>query len=113
MNERCAALTAALPALPAAAAWQLYTAIPGLLTLMSMQVAQRLHSLCYATGLPLQQLVPHLLAFRRLAFVHPGTVESRLGLMARVARLDRRRAVRLMMQHPQLWLMDSRLLAQR
>jgi hypothetical protein len=113
VNERCEALSALLPELPTAAAWQLYTSIPGLLTFMTLQVAQRLHGQAYATGLPMQQLVQQLLAFRRLAFVHPVTVESRLGLLARVARLDRRRAVLLMAQQPQLWLMDSRQLGPR
>lgn len=113
VNERCEALAAVLPALPPSAAWQLYTAIPGLLTLMTLSVAQRLHGLAYATSLPLPQLLQQLLAFRRLAFVHPVTVESRLGLLARVARLDRRRAVLLMAQQPQLWLMDSRQLGPR
>jgi hypothetical protein len=113
VNERCEALTQVLPELPLAAAWQLYTSIPGLLNFMTLQVAQRLHGLTYATGLPLQQLVQQLLAFRRLAFVHPVTVESRVGLLARVAKLDRRRAVLLMAQQPQLWLMDSRQLGPR
>ncbi|WIA08655.1 hypothetical protein OEZ85_008082 [Tetradesmus obliquus] len=113
LNERCEALTAVLPELPPSSAWQLYTAIPGLLTLMTLSVAQRLHGLAYATSLPLPQLLQQLLAFRRLAFVHPVTVESRLGLLARVARLDRRRAVLLMAQQPQLWLMDSRQLGPR
>ncbi|KAF8072676.1 hypothetical protein HT031_000336 [Scenedesmus sp. PABB004] len=113
VNERCLALAAALAALPAGAAWSLYVAVPGLLTLGTREVAARLVGLAHATGLPLPALAATLAAHRRLAFLAPSTAESRVGLLARVARLDRRRAVVLMLQHPALWGMSSRALAPR
>lgn len=70
--------------------WQLYSAIPGLLTYQTSAVAQRLHGLSYATGWRMQQLVNELCGFRRLAFLHPNAVEVRVGMLARLTRLDRK-----------------------
>jgi hypothetical protein len=76
-------------------------------------VVQRLHGLSYATGWRMQQLVNELCCVRRLAFLHPNAVEVRVGVLSRLTGLDRRRAVSLMKQQPQLWLISSRLLAER
>eukprot|EP00775_Hariotina_reticulata_P004089 gene4089-4336_t len=111
--ERCTALRDVIPQLPPSAVWQLYTAIPGLLTYQTSTVAQRLHGLSYATDWRMQQLVTELCCFRRLAFLHPNAVEVRVGMLARLTRLDRGATVRLLRQQPGLWLISSRLLAER
>lgn len=54
-----------------------------------------------------------LCSYSPLAFLHPGSAESRLGLVAKLARIDRSQAVQLMSQHPQLWVTNSRLLGPR
>jgi hypothetical protein len=113
--ERTSELTAVLPELPAGAAWRLYTAIPGLLTATTLQVAQRLKGLSAATGRDIAtDLVPHMAATNpRLAFLAPGTAASRVGLAARLARLPLDGAVSLLQQHPPLWSMSSSALGPR
>jgi hypothetical protein len=111
--ERVDELVSTLHRLSPESAWQLYSSTPGLLTSPTMEVAQRLTGLAAATGLSLQDTVHYLCAFRPLAFVGPDTVASRVGLLAKVGRLERGAAVVLMQQHPALWLISSRLLAPR
>lgn len=111
--ERVDELVSTLHRLSPESAWQLYSTTPGLLTSPTMEVAQRLTGLAAATGLSLQAAVQYLCAFRPLAFVGPDTVASRVGLLAKVGRLERGAAVVLMQQHPALWLISSKLLAPR
>lgn len=71
------------------------------------------HCVIPATGLHPIRLVDSLCSYSPLAFLHPGSVESRLGLVAKLARIDRSQAVQLVSQHPQLWMINSRLLGPR
>jgi len=102
------------PRLSPEAAWQLYTTSPGLMTLSTLEVAQRLTGLSHALGCSLQDTLQHLDTFRPLAFLQPDVVLSRVGLVAKVGRLEHHgAAVALMRSHPTLWLMSSRVLAPR
>jgi hypothetical protein len=111
--ERVQELVSTLRRLDPAAAWRLYTTLPGLLTCSTLEVAQRLAGLSNATGLGLGATLEYCCSCRPLAFLAPDSVLSRVALLAKVAGLQRGAAVALMQQHPPLWLMSSRQLAPR
>lgn len=125
--ERVHELSSTLPRVSTAAAWVLYTTLPGLLTLSTVEVAHRLTGLSAALDLSTEATLHYLLlqeeeeeegpssscSCRHVAFLQPDAVRSRLGLVAKVGRLQHAAAVVLMRQHPALWLMSSRLLTPR
>jgi hypothetical protein len=112
--ERVGALSNTLTRLRPESIWQLYTTLPGLLTLTTLEVAQRLTGLAAATGLNTQGVLQYCCTFRPFAFMTPDTVMSRVSLLAKVARLESgAAAVVVMQQHPQLWGISSKLLAPR
>lgn len=51
VQERSAALADALPQLPCESAWRLYSAVPSLLTLLTLEVAHKLRAMARATGM--------------------------------------------------------------
>ena len=65
----------------------MYRQLPGLLCFPSIEVAYRLKGLCRALHMPLQQLVPSMVADPRLAFLDPEVVEARCGQVARLCGL--------------------------
>lgn len=128
MLERVSELTSALHTLSPESAWQLYTTLPGLLTLSTLEVAQRLTGLAHALQLnntnSREAALQCCIAFPPLAFLDPDTVMSRVGLLAKVVRLQEggggtegggggQGVVALMQQYPALWMMNSRALAAR
>lgn len=113
MCDRVEELTATLTELTPEAAWQLYTTVPGLLALSTIEVAQRLTGLAYALTLSKGDTLQYCCTFRPMAFLDPDAVLSRVGLLAKVTRLQQPAAVVLMQQHPALWFMNSRVLGAR
>lgn len=108
------ALSLTLTRLPPESIWQLYTTLPGLLTLTTLEVAQRLTGLSAATGLSTHDTLQYCCTFKPFAFMTPDTVMTRVSLLAKVARLECvAAAVVVMQQHPQLWGISSKLLALR
>ena len=61
----------------------------------------------------LQATVDYCCTFRPFALLAPSAVLSRVGLLAKVARLSSAAAVVVMQQHPALWLISSKMLAPR
>ena len=112
VSERVAALTSSTSLNPELVR-RLYTTIPGLMCFMTLEVAQKLRGLAWALGFSMQTTVGCVLQNPRLVFLHPDTLETRLGLLARWTGSSRRAAVAMLLQQPQLLLCNSQQLATR
>jgi hypothetical protein len=80
---------------------------------MTLEVAQKLRGLAWALGFSMQTTVGCVLQNPRLVFLHPDTLESRVGLLARWKGGSRKAAVEMLLQQPALLLCKSQDLALR
>lgn len=112
VTERAQAIAELMP-IQAPTAFQLYSTLPGLMCFRSIEVAQQLRGLQRTLGMSAATVIRVVMQRPRLALLEFDALESRIGLIAKGARLDWQDAVSLVLEHPQLALVNSRKLMSR